>query len=150
MIKIENKSATYSLTGGLTYNIDDEDDKHWLYEMFFSYWCNGCSTAPLPEYANNKIYQELTKEQNYFKDTSDEKLYIDMRRSEGYTNELEKLTRDNSDVQLTIKLKKAATKKMRLRVTAYFQSKYYCLLSNKSMIVSYKNYSISEEVDIAA
>ena len=36
-IKIEKNSATYSLTGGLTYDIDDENDKHWLYEMFVSY-----------------------------------------------------------------------------------------------------------------
>ena len=72
--------------------------------MFVSYWCNDCSTAPLPEYANNEIYQELTKERNYFKDTSVEKLYIDMRRSKGYTNELEKLTQDVDDIQLTIKL----------------------------------------------
>ena len=124
-IKIENNSATYSLTGGLTYDIDDENDKHWLYEMFVSYWCNGYSTVPLPEYANNEIYQKLTKERNYFKDTSHEKLHIDMRRSKGYTDELEKLTRYDSDIQLTIKLKKAATKKMRIRVTAYSQAKYY-------------------------
>ena len=117
--------------------------------MFVSYWCNGYSTAPLPEYANNEIYQELTKERNYFKDTSDKKLYIDMRRSKGYTDELGKLTQDDSDVQLTIKLKKAATKKMRLRVTAYSQAEYYCLLSNKGIIMSYQNYSISKEVDSA-
>ena len=72
-----------------------------------------------------------------------------MRRSKGYTNELEKLTRNDSNVQLTIKLKKAATKKIRLRVTAYFQVEYYYLLSNNGMIMSYKNYSISKEVDIA-
>ena len=72
-----------------------------------------------------------------------------MRRSKGYTNELEKLTRDDSNVQLTIKLKKAATKKIRLRVTAYSQIEYYYLLSNNGMIMSYKNYSISKEVDIA-
>ena len=64
--------------------------------------------------------------------------------------QLEKLTRDDSDVQLTIKLKKTATKKLRLRVVAYSQAKYYYLLSNKGMIMSYKNYSISKEVDIAA
>ena len=72
-----------------------------------------------------------------------------MRRSKGYTNELEKLTRDDSNVQLTIKLKKAATKKLRLRVTAYSQIEYYYLLSNNGMIMSYKNYSISKKVDIA-
>ena len=42
-----------------------------------------------------------------------------MRRSKGYTDKLEKLTRDDSDVTLTVKLKPAATKKMRLRVTGY-------------------------------
>ena len=34
-----------------------------------------------------------------------------MRRSKRYTNELEKLTRDDGSVTLTIKLKKAAEKK---------------------------------------
>ena len=45
-----------------------------------------------------------------------------MRRSKGYTNKLEKLTRDDGGVTLTIKLKKAATKKIRLRVIAYSQA----------------------------
>ena len=81
---------------------------------------------------------------------TDEKLYIDMRRSEGYTDELEKLTRDDSDITLTVKLKAAATKKMRLRVTGYSQVEYYYTLSKKGMIMSYKNYSISKEIDIAA
>ena len=34
-----------------------------------------------------------------------------MRRSKGYTDELEKLTRDDGDVTLTIELKKVAEKK---------------------------------------
>ena len=33
-----------------------------------------------------------------------------MRRSKGYTDELEKLTRGDSDVSLTVKLKAATTK----------------------------------------
>ena len=73
-----------------------------------------------------------------------------MRRSESYTDELEKLTRDDSDLLLTVKLKAAATKKMRLRVTGYSQAEYYYTLSNKGIIMSYKNYSISKEIDIAA
>ena len=47
-----------------------------------------------------------------------------MRRSKGYTDELEKLTRDDSNITLTAKLKAAATKKMRLRVTGYSQAEY--------------------------
>ena len=129
-LTLENASSTYSLTGGLVYDIDNEDDKHWLYAMFVTYSCDGCSTAPVTEYANNEIYQELLKERNYFTNT-DEKLYIDMRRSKGYTDELEKLTRDDSDLNLTVKLKKAATRKMGLQVTGYSQAEYYYTLSNK-------------------
>ena len=118
-LTLENTSSTYSFTGGLEYNIHKEDDKHWLCAMFVTYQCGpSCSTAPLTEHANNKIHQDLPKERNLFTNT-DEKLYIDMRRSKGYTDKLEKLTRDDSDVTLTVKLKPAATKKMRLRVTGY-------------------------------
>ena len=81
---------------------------------------------------------------------TDGKLYIDMRRSKSYPDELEKLTRESSDLNLTVKLRKATTRKMRLRVTGYSWAKYYYTLSNKCMIRSYKNYSISKEIDIAA
>ena len=39
---------------------------------------------------------------------------------------------------------------MRLRVTGYSQAEYYYTLSNKGTIMSYKNYSVSKEIDIAA
>ena len=51
--------------------------------MFVAYYCEGCSAAPLKQYKNNKIKQELTKEKDYFRDNSDERFYIDMRRSKG-------------------------------------------------------------------
>ena len=43
------------------YNVSNEDDKHWSYQMFVTYYCEGCSAAPLTQYKNNKIKQELTK-----------------------------------------------------------------------------------------
>ena len=149
MLKLENALTTYSLIGGLIYDVDNEDDKHWLYSMFVGYLCDGYTAAPLTEYANNKIFQELPKVRNYLTNT-DEKLYIDMRRSKSYTDKLVKLTRDDSDLVLTIKLKAAATKKLRLRVTGYSQAEYYYTLSNKGMIMPYKNYGISKEIDIVA
>ena len=131
-LTLENASSKYSLTGGLVYDVDNKDSKHWLYAMFVAYSCDGYSTAPVTEYANNEIYQELRKERNYFTNT-DEKLYIDMRRSKGYTDELEKLTleKDDSVLNLTVKLKKAATRKMGPQVTGYSQAEYYYTLSNK-------------------
>ena len=149
MLKLKNALTTYSLIGGLIYDVDNEDDKHWLYSMFVGYSCDGYTAAPLTEYANNKIFQELPKVRNYLTNT-DEKLYIDRRRSKSYTDKLEKLTQDDGDLVLTIKLKAAATKKLRLRVTGYSQAEYYYTLSNKGMIMPYKNYGISKEIDIAA
>ena len=76
--------------------------------MFVAHSCNGCSSAPLTQYKNNDIYQEIIEEEKYFEDKSDERICIHMRRSKGYTDELEKINRDDSGIALTIKLKKAA------------------------------------------
>ena len=67
-----------------------------------------------------------------------------MRRSKGYTNELEKLNCDDSGLAVVITLKEAAAKKLRLRVTGFSQAEYWYLLSNKGYIMSYKNYNISK------
>ena len=75
---------------------------------------NGCSTAPLNEYKNNKIYQEITTEKNYTTTSTDDKILIALRRSKGYTDELEKITGDDSSLGVAVSLKKAAAKKMRL------------------------------------
>ena len=64
--------------------------------------CDGCSSAPLTQYKNNDIYRELIEEDKYFSDESDERVYIDMRRSKGYTDELEKINRDDSGIALNI------------------------------------------------
>ena len=67
-----------------------------------------------------------------------------MRRSKGYTDELEKLNRDDSGLAVTTVLKEAASKKLRLRITGFQQAEYWYLLSNKGYIMSYKNYNISK------
>ena len=81
LFALKNASPTYSLTSQLEYRVLNEDDKHWLYQIFVAYYCEGCSSASLTQYKNNEIKQELTKEKEYFGDNSDEGLYIDMRRS---------------------------------------------------------------------
>ena len=67
-----------------------------------------------------------------------------MRRSKGYTDELEKLNCDDSGLAVTIGLKETAPKKLRLRITGYSQAEYWYLLSNKGYIMPYKNYNISK------
>ena len=106
--------------------------------------CDDCSTAPLTQYKNNEIYQEITENDEFAHNDTDDRIYIEMRRSKGYTDELEKLNRDDSGLAVTIGLKEAAAKKLRLTITGYSQVEYLYLLSNKGYIMLYKNYNISK------
>ena len=124
-IKFDNTISTYSLTGKLEYNYKNEDEKSILYKMFIAYNCNGCSTEPLTQYKNNEIYEYIAPEEEYRSNTKDDRIYIDMRRSKCYTDELEKLTRDDSGLAVVINLKEAAKKKMRLRITGFSQAEYW-------------------------
>ena len=73
-----------------------------------------------------------------------------MRRSKGYTDKLEKITHDDGGITLTIKLKQAAAKKMRLRVIAYSQGEYWYTNINKDYIMTYKDYSVAKDDNIVA
>ena len=89
-VEFENTSTTYSLTGKLEYGINKNDELDILYKMFLAFQCNGCSTAPLSQYKNNEIYQEITTEENHTTANTDDRILIDLWRSKGYTDELEK------------------------------------------------------------
>ena len=93
---------------------------------------------------NNPIYQEITEEYDFGRTNKDDRIYIDMRRSKGYTDELEKINRDDSGLALTITLKKATAKKLRYRIVGWSQGEYWYILSNKGYIMSNKNYNISK------
>ena len=112
--------------------------------MFIAHSCDGCSFAPLTQYKNNPIYQEITEQDKFTENERDDWIYIDMRRSKCYTDELEKINLDNSGIALTISLKSAASKKLRFRITGFSQAEYWYLLSNKGYILSYENYNISK------
>ena len=119
--------------------------KKILYQMFVAYNCNGCSTALLTQHKNNPIYQQTMPKKDFGKNAREDRIYLDMRRSQGYTDELEKLTRDDNGIAVFIDLKAVATKKMRLRLTGYSQAEYWYAFSNKGYIMTYKNYDISKE-----
>ena len=143
-IKFENTSTTYSLTEKLSFDIEKDDNKNILYKMLVAKACDVYSTAPLTQYKNNEIYQEITEEDKFTDNDTDDKIYIDMRRSKGYTDKLEKLNRDDSSLAVTVGLKEAAAKKLRLRITGYSQADYCYLLSSKGYIMSYKNCNVSK------
>ena len=45
-IKIEN-AKIYGPATTVNYDLTDNNDKNQIYSNFVSYWCSGCSTAPL-------------------------------------------------------------------------------------------------------
>ena len=106
--------------------------------------CNGSSIAPLTDYINNQIYQELIEEDNYFEVRSDERLYLDHRASSGYMKEAKKLERNDSKINLHIMLKNAATKKLRLRVWVHSLGEYLYILTKNGLILRHRTYAINQ------
>ena len=142
-VQLENLNNKY---GELNrkYDLTDEHDKYLMYRYFVA-WATGGgpSVGPLSQFAHNSVYRELTKLKNYYTFAkSDERLYVDLRRGRGYTQELEKIVRNDSSLKLTVTLKTAATKKMRLRVVGYHQGEYMYSMTNLGLLVSYKDYGI--------
>ena len=90
--------------------MDNLTQKNLLYKEFVVWDCDGCSVAPLTNYINSPIYQELIDKDQYDRNASNERLYLDLRASSGYTNEEEKLERNDSKINLEIVLKNVATK----------------------------------------
>ena len=111
----------------------------------------GCTVGPLTQYGNNGIYKELIKCENYYSKTkSQEKLYVDIRRGRGFSNELERIVRNDSSLTLTITLKNTAVKKMRLRVVGYYQGEYIYSMTDLGLLLSYKDYEIVAENEMVA
>ena len=109
-IKLQNASNTYSEFNTVKFDLEDEEDRYTLYNAFVAFVTEGSSIVAESEYMNNEVRQELPNRNTYFTD-SDERVYIDIRRSKGFTGELERVNRDDSDLTVTVDLKAAATKK---------------------------------------
>ena len=112
-IKLQNASNTYSEFNTIKFNLEDEEDCFILYNAFVAWVTKGSSIVPESDYLYNETRQQLPNRNTYFTN-SDEKVYIDIRRSKGYTGEFERVNRDDSDLVVTVDLKNAAAKKMRL------------------------------------
>ena len=142
-IKLQNASNTYSEFNTIKFDLTNEEDRYVLYNAFVAWITKDSSIVPEADYLHNKTKQELPNRNTYFTD-SDEKVYIDIRRSKGYTGEFERVNRDDSNLVVTVDLKKAATKKMRLYVTGYYQGEYMYMLTKEGLIMSHKEYSIAK------
>ena len=91
--------------------------------QFVAWYWQGLSREPLSDYTHNPVYQELPKLNDY-STNPDEKIFIDLRRGKDYTNKIEKINWDDSDLLIKITLKDAAIEKIRLCVTRCYQGEY--------------------------
>ena len=132
-IKLSNFTEIYSLTNEKKYDTNNLTQNYLLYKRFVAWSCNGCITAPLTDYTNNPVYQELTDEEDHCAERIDERIYLDLRASSGYTNEAEKLERDDSKINLHLLLKSAATKNIRVRVWAHSIGEYLYILTKSGL-----------------
>ena len=90
-LKLTNFTEIYSLTNENKYDIDNLTQRRLLYKQFVARNCSCSSVAPLTDYMNNPIFQELSDEDTYFSVKNDERVYLDPRASSGYVKEAEKL-----------------------------------------------------------
>ena len=82
--------------------------------------CNGSSVAALTDYINNPIYQELIDKDDYFDSRSDERIYVDLIASLGYTSETKKLERNDSKINVHLLLKSGHIKKAKSKSLGAF------------------------------
>ena len=144
-VKLSNSIKIYSLTNEKTYDIDNLTQRYLLYKQFVAWNCNGSIVVPLTDYITNPIYQELIDENDYFETKINERIYLDLKTSSGYTNETEKLERNDSKITLSILLKAAATKKLRLRVRDYSVGEYLYILSRSGLAFRHRTYTINQD-----
>ena len=122
----------------MKFDISNDTQKHLLWKQYIAWHCNGY----INDYINNPVFQELLLESDYFGTKSDEKIYIDLRDSLGYTDEIEKPSRNDSKLNVTIELRNPLAKKMRLRVWGYTNGEYLYMLTDGSLTLKYKTYTI--------
>lgn len=129
----------------MKYDKNNKNDKYDLYryDLFVACYYNGFLVTSLTNYANNKIFRGLSKQDDFFT-SFNERLYKDLRRAKGYTCELEKLTREDSGITLKTTLQNATTKTMKLRVWEYSHGENLYVLAQQGLTMRYKTYTIAK------
>ena len=143
-VKLTNFTEIYSLTNEKKYDIGNLTQRHLLFKQFVAWSCNGSSVTPVTDYVNNPIHQELIDKGDYWEVRSDERVYLDLRVSSGYTKEHEKLERNDSKINLHMQLKAAATKKLRFRVWTHSPTEYLYILTKNGLTLRHRTYAINQ------
>ena len=132
------------MTNEKKYSVDNLTQKHLLYKQFVAWSCNGSSVAPIKDYIDNPIFQELPDEETNFSLNSGEKVYLDLRASSGYVKEAEKFERNDSKINLQITLKDAADFNLKVRIWEYSLSEYLYVLPKSGLTLKHRTYTINQ------
>ena len=146
-IDFANISNENSATNSLRYNLDNDLHKHLLHKQFLASNTSECTTAPLGDFMNNLVAQELKKENSYFANDSDKRIYVDLRQAKGYMRKLEKPKQNDSKMTITIETRQSISKKMRLRDWGYANGEYIYLLNDGSLTLKYKTYTLKSQYE---
>ena len=75
---MQNASNTYSKLNTVEFDLEDEEDRYTLYNMFVAWVTNSSSIVPENDFMYNNARQELPNRNTYFTD-SDKHVYINIR-----------------------------------------------------------------------
>ena len=84
----------YSATNTIKFDTSNDAQKDLLWKQYVEWHCNGCTASPISDYINNPVFQKLLLETDYFGAESDARIYIDLRDNLGYTEKVEKPSRN--------------------------------------------------------
>ena len=99
-IELFNISDVHSATNTMKFDITNDTQKHLLWKQYIAWHYDGYTNASISDYINNPVFQELLPENTYISNTSDEIIYIDLKDSLGYTNEMERPSGNDSKLKL--------------------------------------------------
>ena len=76
-IELGNILDAYSIANTMKLDTSNDTQNHSLWMQHVAWHCNGYSSAPVSDYINNPVFQELLHESKYLDDDSDEKVLMD-------------------------------------------------------------------------
>ena len=95
----------------MKFDINNDTQKNLLWKQYIAWHCDGYRSAPISDYINNPVFQELLPENTYISNTSDEIIYIDLKDSLGYTNEMEKPSGNDFEIKVNNRNKNSFNEK---------------------------------------
>ena len=96
-------------------DLTDYFERHEAYQAFLAYTCSGSSILGPVEYKDSALILHQPSENKYFTQ-SGYPVYIDLRKSKGYTSLDERADRSDEQLRLRIRLKNPSTEHLVLKI----------------------------------